>query len=207
MTKTYDRKQNLPYSATELRPLVCCILVAAVTAAICVLFGPTSIDKTGLVSILRPMDRLVPSIATISSATTDPTASEIILAVQWLFAPAYGFIWFYFYPPWSSRMRLTVANTSRTLSDAKRPIGLVIGILFFGVWILGDLGLIAFPTFYNGKFVYPLGEAVPQLKLIYASRIALAVYAWFGPIVETTIIWMFSLLTLNAKTYFLPQPA
>jgi hypothetical protein len=76
---------------------------------------------------------------------TDPTASEIILAVQWLFAPAYG------------------------------------------------------------KYVYPLSGAVPQLKLVYVSRVALAIYAWIGPIAETTVLWMFLLLVLNAKTYLQPQ--
>jgi hypothetical protein len=101
-------------------------------------------------------------------------------------------------------MKLTVSKTSIAMSDAKRPIGLVAGILLFGVWILGDLRLISFPTFYNGRLVYPLSEAVPQLTVIYVSRIALVVYAWIGPIAETTVIWMFLLLTLNAKTYLQP---
>jgi hypothetical protein len=194
-----------PYSKNELRPLVRCFMVSAAAASVCFFIAPTAVAKNILVSILPFIGRFVPSIATISSEMLDPKASEIILAVQWLFAPIYLFIWFCFYPPWSSRMRRTVAITSQTLTETKRTIGLVIGVLFFGSWLLGDFQFISFPTFYNGKYVYPLSEAVPQLKLIYVSRVALTIYAWVGPVAEASIIWMFFVLVLNAKIYVLPQ--
>jgi len=102
-------------------------------------------------------------------------------------------------------MSVTISNTSRTLTDSKRFIGFPIGILFFGAWLLGDANVIGFPTFYNGKYVYPLSHAVPQLKLIYESRVAMIIYAWLGPLVEASIIWMFSMLVVNAKTYLMQQ--
>ncbi len=66
------------------------------------------------------------------------------------------------------------------------------------------MGIVDFPTFYNGKYVYPLAGAVPQLKLIYASPTFLAIYAWFGAFAEACIIWMLFAVILNAKLYSLP---
>ena len=102
-------------------------------------------------------------------------------------------------------MRRTVAIPSQSLTETKRPIGLALGLLFFGAWLLGDFQIISFPTFYNGQYVYPLSEAVPQLKLIYVSRVALTIYAWVGPVAEASIIWMVFVLVLNAKTYLFSQ--
>ena len=195
----------VPYSRSESRPLLRCMVVAAIVAGICFLIAPIPTVQNSMDSIMPFMLRLVPSAATISSETLNPLASEIVLAIQWLFAPAYLCIWFYCLPPWSRRMSVTISNASRTLTDSKRFIGVPIGILFFGAWLLGDANLIAFPTFYNGKYVYPLSHAVPQLKLIYESRVALVIYAWLGPLTEASIIWMFSVLVMNAKTYLAQQ--
>ncbi len=194
-----------PYSKSDLRPILRAFLLAAAAAAICFFIAPTSQVKSALVPIVPSLLRLVPSVATISSEMSDPEASEITLLVQWFFVPIYLFIWFYFYPPWSLRMRRTVAITSQTLTERKRTLGLAIGIIFFGAWLLGDFGIIAFPTFYNARYVYPLNEGVPQLKLIYISRTALTIYAWVGPIAEASIAWMFFVLVLNAKTYLSVQ--
>src|ERR1700722_1475512 len=195
----------IPYSRSELRPLLRCMVVAAIVAAICFLVAPIPTAQNSMDSIMPFMLRLVPSVATISSETLNPLPSEIVLAVQWLFAPAYLYIWFYSLPPWSRRMSATISNTSKALTDSRRFIGVPIGILFFGSWLLGDANLIAFPTFYNGNYVYPPSHAVPQLKLIYESRVALVIYAWLGPLTEAAIIWMFSVLVLNAKTYLAQQ--
>lgn len=202
---TISNADDSPYSRSELRPILRCLAAAAAVAAICCLVVPSSAVKTALVQIIPSLRRLVPSVANISREMLDPEESEIILIVQWWFAPIYLFIWFYFYPPWSLRMRRTVAIACQTLSEVKRTIGLTIGILFLGAWLLGDFQIIDFPTFYNAKYVYPLTEAVPQLKLIYISRVALTIYAWVGPIVEASIVWMFFVLVLNAKTYLSPQ--
>ncbi len=62
--------------------------------------------------------------------------------------------------------------------------------------------MIDFPTFYNGKFLYPLAQTVPQLRLIPASPLILAIYAWVGPLAEVWVFWTFCLIVLNAKIYF-----
>jgi hypothetical protein len=203
---TLSNNSANPYARGELRPLLHLFMVTAAVAAICLFMSPTVIARTALGCILPFIRRLVPSAIAISNEMSDPNASEAILVVQWLFTPIYLFFWFYFYPPWSSRMRRTVAMTSQTMTEAKRTIGLAVGTLFFGAWLLGDFQIIDFPTFFNGKYVYPINQAVPQLKLIYVSRFALTLYAWIGPVAEAAIIWMFFVLVLNAKIYLFPQP-
>jgi uncharacterized oligopeptide transporter (OPT) family protein len=93
-----DEEQSQPYSTSELRPLVRCFLAAAVVAMLSGLVFSRSADIAGFESASLLVERLVPSIATISKATTNPAANAMILAMQWLFAPAYLFIWFHFYP-------------------------------------------------------------------------------------------------------------
>jgi hypothetical protein len=198
------KEMAIPYSKSELRPLSVCMMLAAALAVISSFIGPISVVDNLLSYSLPVMLRLVPSIAPISSGTSDPSASELTLAVQWLFAPAYTCLWFYLFPPWSRRMAQTIFNARRKFSLTRRILSMSIGVLFLGSWLLGDLGIIDFPTFYNGKYVYPLANAAPQLKLIYASPTVLAIYAWFGPFAEAIIIWMFIQVIVNAKLYVLP---
>jgi hypothetical protein len=98
-------------------------------------------------------------------------------------------------------MRNSAQTTGRTLTNAKRWILLPVGALVLCAWILGDLGVIGFPTLYNGKLVYPVAGGVMQLKYIYTSPIALALYAWFSPIAEATVVWMLSHLIINARAF------
>jgi hypothetical protein len=198
------KEMAIPYSKSDLRPLLRCMVLAAAVAAISFFIGPYSVVKNWFGYPLPLMLRLVPSIAAISSSTPDPLASEITLAIQWLFAPAYTYLWFYLLPPWSRRMAQTVSNAKRKFSRTRRILSMSIGVLFFSSWLLGDLGIIDFPTFYNGKYVYPLAGAVPQLRLIYTSPTVLAIYAWFGPFAEACIIWMLFAVIMNARLYSLP---
>lgn len=198
-------EKAVPYSRSDLHPLLRCMVIAAIVAGICFVTGPIPKVQNNMDGILHFIPRLVPTVAAISRETSNPMASEIVLAIQWLFAPAYLFIWFHSLPPWSRRMRVTITNVSGTLTDSRRFIGVPFGILFLGAWLLGDANRIAFPTFYNGKYVYPPSHAVPQFRVIYESRVALVIYAWLGPFIEATIIWMFSMLVVNAKTYLVQQ--
>ena len=136
----------IPYSKSELRPLLRCMMLAATVAAISSFIGPISVVKNWLSYPLSLVLRLVPSIAAISSGTPDPSASEITLAIQWLFAPAYAFLWFYLLPPWSQRMVQTVSNARRKFSRTRRILSMSVGVLFFGSWLLGDSGIIDFPN-------------------------------------------------------------
>jgi len=124
---------------------------------------------------------------------------------QWLFTPAYVIAIFYCFAPWSPFMRDFAVRKSLAFSSTHRTLIMPAGVLVSCAWFLGDLGLIQFPTLYNGKFVYPLSHVAPQLRLIYTSRIAFAIYAWLGPIVEVGLFWMLCTVVINARTYFFPK--
>jgi hypothetical protein len=190
-----------PYGKSVVRPLLVCMAAAALVAIFADSIASLAMVQKNAVRILPSLVRFVPSVAQIASETANNEASEIILLAQWLFAPVYAFVWFYTAPPWTPRMRYTVRLTNRTIPSSKRVVAWPIGILFLGAWALGDLGVISFPTFYNGKYAYPLDHAVPQVKVIYGSPFALAVYAWLGPICEVCVFWMLAMLIVNAKTY------
>jgi hypothetical protein len=202
MSQVYE-----PYPKSAIKPLLYCLAGAAFVAIVSIRFSVLPIVQRDLLRVVSTMMRLVPSVASISSETMDREASEIMLLTQWSFAPIYLFVWFYIAPPWTRRMRYTVLRTARALTPAKRYIGFPLGIVFLGAWVLGDLGVINFPTFYNGKYAYPIDQAVPQVKLIYGSPVALAIYAWLGPICEVAILWMLSMSVIHAKVYASPPAA
>jgi len=164
-----------PYPKDVMTPLVVSVTAAAVVAIFSVYFSTVPVIQVSVVRALPMMVHLVPSVPSISSETRNMEASEIVLLTQWLFAPVYAFVWFYTAPPWAPRMRYTILLKARTFTPAKRSIGMPLGTLVLAAWLLGDFGIIGFPTFYNGKFAYPLDHAVPQIKLIYGSPIALAI--------------------------------
>jgi hypothetical protein len=188
-----------------LRPLLFSFGVAGILALLTVVISEFPISKHYLALAMHGLLFLVPSAGFISGSMMDPEASTIILLAQWFFAPIYIYLWFRCLPPWGQRMQISAQTKGRTLTKLQRVIGFPLIVLFLGAWILGDLGLIGFPTLYNGKFVYPIASGVMQLKYIYSSRIALSLYAWFGPVAEATVVWMLCHLVINAGAFLSPN--
>lgn len=194
-----------PFPKSAMRPLTICALAAALVAFLSIYLASVPGVQSLLVRILPSMVRLVPSVASIASETANSESSEIILLTQWCFAPIYCLVWFHCAPPWTRRTRDAALVRARTLSRAKRQIVMPVGMLVLVFWLLGDFGIIGFPILYNGKYAYPLDTAVPQVKLIYGSPVALAIYAWIGPLVEVGVVWMLLMCAINLKAYMLPS--
>jgi hypothetical protein len=192
-------------NTSPLRPLLLSFAMAGIVGFLSVILSTFPVATHDVARALRRALFLVPSVGRLSGSMTDPEAGEVILSTQWLFAPIYIFFWFYCLPPWGPLMRASAQTKGRTLTDAQRWILLPLGFLVLCAWILGDIGVIGFPTLYNGKIVYPVEGGVMQLKYIYTSPIALALYAWFGPICEATVLWMLSHLVINARAFFSPE--
>jgi len=193
------------YTKRAVRPILQCMVASGILAVLCLFVAQLELVQRRLLVLLAVVVKLVPSIGTIASTTAAPISTEITLATQWLFAPIYVLLLFCFLAPWSPQMTRYLGERSRALTPVRRVFSLIFLICLMGAWLLGDLGLIGFPTFYNGKFLYPPSETAPQLALIAQSRIALAIYAWFSPIGEASILWALSAVVLNAKTCFLPS--
>lgn len=188
-----------------MRPLLLSYAIAG-ASAIWLAQLPASSHIWGVFDgITDVVSRLVPNDMLIARSTSNPRVSAPILAIQWLFTPIYLYYWFGRFGPWTSRMRRAVAERSRTLKSSQRYVLLPLAILAFGLWILGDVGLVNFPTLYNGKYVYPMGTAISQFLPIYQMQTALAIYAWLCPIMEVCVAWAFLLFLFNLRTYLTPS--
>lgn len=192
-------------NSSPLRPLLLSFAMAGIVGFLSVILSTFPVATHDVALVLQRALFLVPSVGRLSGSMTDPEAGQVILLTQWLFAPIYIFLWFYCLPPWGPLMRASAQTKGQTLTNAQRWFVLPLGVLVLCAWISGDLGVIGFPTLYNGKFVYPVEGGVMQLKYIYTSPIALALYAWFGPIGEATVLWMLSHLVINARAFFSPK--
>lgn len=157
-----------------------------------------------MVSFANGLGILVPSIEKISALSSYPVASATVLSVQWALLPLHLFAWFKAAPPWAPRVRNAVTRKAQQLKGSQRLLFLI-GYLFLGMWLLGDLGVLDFPTLYNGKYAYPPSDSMPQLRMIYTSSIALTIYAWMSPLIEVVCLWMFVLFTVNFGRYITPS--
>jgi len=187
------------------RGLIASIAIALLISFCSLFLAPMKAVNDTAIRVLPSVVWIVPSVSEISSEMRDPISSEIVLLLQWPFALIYLILWFGGAPPWTSRMRQEINKLATRLSKPKRIIMPLIGISVFSAWVLGDLGVIQFPTLFNGGFVYPRSHAIVQFQAIYTSRFTLALYAWFCPLGEVTVIWFLSLLLFNFKTYITPK--
>jgi len=174
------------------------VVIAAVVDVLTMSFGRTAVASRWLAALL-PVARLIPNIKAIAAKTTDPVASELTLLLQWFFAPIYAGIFFVNVPPWSRLRREIARNAYSGKSLGHRHFTFMVGILFSGAWLLGDAGVVPFPTFFNGRFA--LATGIPQLRLIVESPILFSLYAWAGPMVETVMLWINLVLIFNARVF------
>ena len=195
-------KTEIP-SAGSIRPIVVAVLLSIVVAILSAWSAFAGLLPKIGTEIAWNFAVLVPSTARISAATLDPNAAQIVLSAQWALFPVHLLSWFYAGLPWSRKVRRSAEIKARTLKGSQRVL-FAVGYIFLGAWLLGDFGLIDFPTLYNGGYVYPPESAVPQLHIIYTSNFVLTVYAWMSPLMEVGCLWMFLLFTFNFRAYAFP---
>lgn len=190
----------------SIRPIAVALAVAATVAILSALYAYNGQVSPTAVKLIDAISPLVPSLAMISAQTRNPKASQLVLGLQWALLPLHVFVWMYAAAPWSQRVRNSVKAKARRLTRFQKVL-FVLGCVFLAAWALGNVGLVDFPTLYNGKYVYPPADSIPQLRLIYTSDIALTIYAWMSPVVETTCLWMLLLFSINFKVYLTTPPS
>lgn len=154
----------------------------------------------GLGSGFRAIANFIPSVSAIAKYSLNPDLAATICSIQWLFAPVYLGLYL-FTAPWSSRMRDSVRDKAKQFKF-KHKFFFVIGTLYLIAYFLGDMDVLNFPTFFNGKLVSP--PDVNILRIIYVNNIALAVYASLAVVAECTLLWFLSVFLLNFKVYLFP---
>lgn len=154
-----------------------------------------------LVACINVVADAVPAINNIAVWTSNPAWAKFLLGIQWSFAPIYVLAWTIVVPPWSSKVKHSVMQNSKLLTGKQRIL-LLATLVFLVVNFLGDMGVIGFPTLFNGKFAFPPSDAIPIIKPIYSSWVYFSLYGWVSAVCESTELWALVFLLFNIKNVY-----
>lgn len=143
---------------------------------------------------------LVSGIDGIAHSSEHPKAVVLIMGYQWVFLPWYAAVWFIIVSPLKRAVRTAMEAKASSLRPGQRIL-FVIAVLFLIAYVLGDFGVISFPTFLNAHWAYPLSRASMLLRPIYRSRTALMVYAWISPFCEAGLWYMLCNAIVNIRAF------
>ncbi|WP_266182358.1 hypothetical protein [Dyella humicola] len=142
----------------------------------------------------------IPSAACIAASSPSPARFAFVYGVQWLAVIPYLYYWFIVVPPWAKGVRDASRAKAASLSTKQR-MTFLLGVVLLALYMLGNLGLIGFPTFFNGHFACA-GERSPAiLASIHDHWLALAIYGALAVFCECTVAWMFVLSLVNFRVY------
>lgn len=175
-------------------PVLTSLLIGAITV------GLSAHPPRWLEFVPQKISRVIGGIAEIARHSRNPRGTTLIMGWQWAFLPWYVAIWFGRFAPWRTKIRAATRAKASSLRPRQRIL-VVVGLLFFSAYILGDLALIPFPTLVNSRWAYPATTADPLLLPIYKSSVFLMFYGWVSPFCETTLWWMFFSMAINVSYY------
>lgn len=143
---------------------------------------------------------LVGGINGVAQSSESPTAVVLIMGYQWVFLPWYAAVWFIMVNPLNKATRTAMEAKAASLRPGQRIL-FVAGFLYLVAYVLGDFGVISFPTFFNARWAYPLSTASLFLHPIYRSRGALMLYAWISPMCEAGLWFMLCNAIVNFRAF------
>ncbi|MBM7131312.1 hypothetical protein [Dyella mobilis] len=137
----------------------------------------------------------LPVIEAVSSIATNADHCSYVMTIQWMVSIFYALVMIVLYCPFSTNVKIATRVRLRRHLAAMPSLGrAVIFVCFVILWFCGDLGLIGFPTFLNGKL---LVSTTPQVTWMIKCQIFMPFFAWFVVIAEIMIYWVF-LIWLSA---------
>lgn len=143
---------------------------------------------------------LVSGIYGIARSSGHPEIVLLIMGYQWVFLPWYAAVWLIIINPFNKTVRIAIETKAASMRPGQRIL-FVIVVLYLIAYVLGDFGVISFPTFVNAHWAYPLSRATPVLRPIYSSRVALMLYAWLSPICEAGLWYMLCNAIVNIREF------
>jgi hypothetical protein len=149
---------------------------------------------------------LVSGIDGIAQSSEHPKVVVLIMGYQWAFLPWYAAVWFTTINPLKKTVRTAMEAKAASMRPGQRIL-FVIAVLCLIAYVLGDFGVISFPTFVNARWAYPLSGASLVLRPIYSSRVALMLYAWISPICEAGLWYMLCNAIVNIRAFLGPRRA
>lgn len=192
------------YSSSNFAWLLIPFVLAGVIAISFGIAQPRNVRLESVHKIVKFMCDIVPTIHGISTYTSNPSWSELLISIQWVFAPIYLITWFTVFSPFSGKLKNKINDISIKMSRGQR-IAVIIGLVVLTAYFLSDMGILDIPTLFNGKLAYPPATATPLLRPIYRSWLFLSLYAWISTFVECGMLRAFAVLAVNLKTYMFPS--
>jgi hypothetical protein len=163
----------------------------------------SGISKIGLVKDINWLgSTCVPSIRSAMEISSDPSQCAFVMTIQWFFVIFYGWLFFVYYWPFSTAVRVATKKWYATNALPSSNGTRCILFLFFGLAsIFGDFGLLRFPTFLNGGiFAIDSGHFVTQ-KLV-NSQLILPAFSWFSVLAYVIIYWFCTFIIANRSVLF-----
>lgn len=147
--------------------------------------------------------RISPSVDRLSALSRDPSRCAFVLSVQWVLCFLYLLLLLSVYWPFSKIMRVAVMEwRKRQPPESISENNALKFFLFFALlagWALGDLGVIGFPTLYNG-LILSGGEHLRAFVAMINSGFWLPVLAWFSAFATVVVYWSAIYVAANWKS-------
>lgn len=155
-----------------------------------------------LTRIIEFLSIHIPIIRWSSSISIAPKKLAFVMAIQWIISPVYASLLFGIYCPFTKTSRVAVKRWFE-LNPLVPGMALKAALLlvFFIATILGDLGIIHFPTFLNGNFISSDPTNFIIVKII-NSDFLMPLFSWFVAFTYFFVYWMFLYIVANRKILF-----
>lgn len=181
------------------RWLAVAISVALVIAIICATVPANLVHAPVVSTLISLVSLAVPSLNAIAARSDDYDRYLLVLSSQWLFAPVYAYIFFIRLFPFAASARRAADARLAGMDPSQKPnrLALLFGLVILVLNALGTLGVIHWPSFYNGGYV--LDKLSPVYSAFYSSTIGMIVFAWFSSIMEILFAWMLLYSAAHAR--------
>jgi hypothetical protein len=143
----------------------------------------------------------VPAVGVACGISNNSEACRFTMSAQWLASILYILTLFTVYCPFRRMMRVAAHKASII-----KPISYTrlrgFGFVLFGIaYVLGDLGVTKFPTFFNGVF---FSGSPPQAVFFYIinSALYMPLFSWLSAFGTIMIYWMWLYIIANLNTIF-----
>jgi hypothetical protein len=191
-----DARGGEPSSARGSKLFGFSTAVALFLAVSCACVPTAWADSSGATGFAGLMEHLVPSIGIIANRSNAPSTYALVLASQWLMALVYAYALLVRSFPFSRTMRAMAAEkfAEGKLRQPNR-VGLAVLLVFALLGLLSSLGVISWPSIYNGGYV--LSRSSPLGESFFSSRTLLVGYAWLTCINIVLINWFLLIVAAN----------
>lgn len=159
---------------------------------------------TGLAGTASPgwvvfMARLVPGIAKYASVALDVDRCSWVMSVQWVCAILYVLVLTIMYCPFTVTMRVAVRRRFRSRPEIPAA-GLKAAVFFLFViaCALGDIGVLDFPTLYNGGMISSTDPARFLVHII-NSPVYMPFFSWFCAFFTVFIYYLWFYVIANRR--------